>query len=200
MRDAVGVYVRAAENQHAVEICPLQQRHKQIEFLLCGYGINCVRNRFRRRTADADFDQLGIAQDPGGQTFDLRWERGGEEQGLAVRRNLFNDAAHVRQEPHVEHAIDFIEDEKLYLLQSHRALFEQIEQSSRRGDEHIDTAFEFLALFSISHAAMHQGDAEICKAAIITKCSFDLRSKFTRWLEHETSKRAVLRQSCKNRK
>src|SRR5256885_13587353 len=194
MRDAVGVYFRAAENQHAIEICPLEQRHKQIEFLLCSHGIDCMRNRFRRRTADTDFDQNWIAQNPGGQAFDLRWQRGREKQSLAVPRNLFNDAAHVWQEPHVEHAIDFIEDEKLNLLQSHRALFEQVEQSPRRGDEYIDTAFELLALFSISNAAMHQGDAQICKATIITKCGFDLRSKFTRRLQHETSKPAMLRQ------
>src|SRR6266567_6900684 len=194
MRDAVGVYFRAAENQYAIEICPLQEGHKQIEFLLCSHGIDRVSNRFRRRTPDADFDQNWIAQNPGGQAFNLRWQRGREEQGLTVGRNLFDDAAHVRQKSHVEHAIDFIEDEKLNLLQSHRPLFEQVEQSPRGGDEYIDAAFELLALFSISNAAMHQGDGQICKPAIITKCGFDLRCKFTRRLEHETSKRAMLRQ------
>ncbi len=54
---------------------------------------------------------------------------------LPVGRNLFDDGADVRHESHVEHAIDFIEDENVYVAKMHRLLFEMVEQTSRsRGD------------------------------------------------------------------
>ena len=70
----------------------------KIELLLGRDRINRVRDCFGRRAAHADFDQLGIAQNPGGQPFDLRRQRRGEKQRLPVGRNLFNDAPDIGQE------------------------------------------------------------------------------------------------------
>ena len=56
MGDAIGVHFCPAKNQDAVEICSLQKRHEQIEFLFGGYRINCVGDSFRRRPARADFN------------------------------------------------------------------------------------------------------------------------------------------------
>ena len=86
-----------------------------------------MRDRFCRRAAHANFYNLGIAQNPGRQPFDLWRQRRGEEQRLSILRNLFNNTAHIGQKTHVEHAIDFIEDQHLHLAQIHRALFEQVE-------------------------------------------------------------------------
>ena len=89
--------------------------------------------------------------------------------------------------------INLIENEDANLAQVHRALLEQIEQSARRGDENIDTTFQFLALFAVTHASMHESRAQISKASIIAKGGLDLRGKFARRLDHQTSKRAMIR-------
>ena len=51
MRNAIGVYFCATKDQYAIEICSLEERHQQIEFLFSGHRINRVRNRFGWRTA-----------------------------------------------------------------------------------------------------------------------------------------------------
>src|SRR2546426_1071146 len=83
----------------------------------------------------------------------------------------------VRQKTHIKHAINLIENEDVDLAQVHRALLEQIKQSTRRGDENIDTAFQFLALFAITHASMDESRAQISKASIIAKGGLNLRGK-----------------------
>ena len=116
VRDAISVHFGSAKNQYAVEICSLQQRHEEIEFLFRCHGIDCVSDGFRRRTAHADFHQRRIAQYPCGQAFDLRWQCRREQQGLPVRWNFLNDAAHVRQKTHIEHPVHFIQHENFYRL------------------------------------------------------------------------------------
>ncbi len=82
---------------------------------------------FRRRTAHADFHQLGFAQHPGGQPLDLWRQCRRKKQRLPISRNFFDDPAHVRQKSHVEHAIHFIEHENLDVAEMHCALLEMIE-------------------------------------------------------------------------
>src|SRR5206468_3646597 len=133
-----------------------------------------------------------MAKHPRREPLDL-WRQGCREQKrLPIRRNFFDNAAHVRQKTHVQHAIDFIEHKNFYILQRHRALLEQIEQSSRSGHENINPALEFLALLSVTDAAMDQRDSQIGEATIIAKCSLHLRGQLACGLEHETSERAVL--------
>ena len=110
---------------------------------------------------------------------------------MPVRRDFFDNPAHIGQKTHVEHPIHFVEHQKFHFSQRHGALLEQIEQASGSGYENIDTALEFLALFSVTDAAVHQRDAQIGKAPIIAERCFDLRGQFPRRLEHETSERAV---------
>src|SRR6266542_4646067 len=155
-----------------------------------------MSDRFRGRTPNADFYELRIAQYPSGETFDLWWQRRGKEQSLPVRRYFFDNAAHVRQKTHVEHAIHFVEHQNFYFLQRHGALFEQIEQSSRSGHENVNAALQFLALFPVTHAPMHQRDSQIREPPIIAKRRLNLRGQFPRGLQHQASEPAVL---CKQR-
>jgi hypothetical protein len=133
-----------------------------------------VRNRFRRRPAYTNFHELRVVQHPGRQTFDLGRQGRREQKRLPIRRDFFYNPTHVRQKTHVEHAIHFVEHQKFHFLQRHRALLEQIEQSSGGGYENIDTALEFIALFSVTDAAVHQRDSQISEAAIIAERGFDL--------------------------
>src|SRR5438874_1701106 len=50
-------------------------------------------------------------------------------------------------------------------------LFEMVEQAAGGGDDNIDTAFQVVALFSITNAAMHDGRAQIGEATRQMKMS-----------------------------
>src|SRR6266404_4297966 len=84
------------------------------------------------------------------------------------------------------------------LFEAHRALLQQIKQTSRRGDENVDAAFEFFALLPVTDTPVHERDPQISEAAIITKCRLNLRGQFTRRLEHETTEAPVLCQQRQN--
>ena len=114
-------------------------------------------------------------------------------------RNFFDDSAHVGQETHVEHAIDFIEHENADVAEIQRALFQMIEQASGRRDDDVDSARGFFRLLAVTDAAVHDRYAKIGKASVIAKCGFDLGGEFARRLENETAKIAVLGEQRQNR-
>ena len=135
-----------------------------------------------------------LAQDPRGQALDFRRQRGGKKQRLPVGGDLFDDPAHVRQKPHVEHPIDFIEHEDVHLAQIHRALLEQIEQpAGSRGDD-VHPASGFFPLLAVADSAVHDRDAQIGEAAVIAKSGFDLGGQLARRLEHEATEIPMFRE------
>ena len=185
---------RSAEDQGAVEIGALEQGHEQIEFLLGRDRINGVRHGFGRRTAGADLDHFGLTQNPRRQALDFRRQGGGKKQGLPVGGNLFDDPAHVREKPHVEHSIDFIEHEDAHVSEIHRTLLEQIQQpAGRRGDD-VHSASGFFALLAIPDSAVHHRDAQVGETAVVAKSGFDLGGQLSRRLEHEAPEISMLRQ------
>ncbi len=49
---------------------------------------------------------------------------------------------HVGDEAHVEHAVGFVEDQRLDLAEVDALLLDVVEQAARRGDQHLDAALE----------------------------------------------------------
>ena len=81
--------------------------------------------------------------------------------------HFFDDAAHVGHEAHVEHAVGFIEDEVLDGAERDRALFHEIEQSARRGDQHVGAGLELRFLAAIADAAVNNGGPQVAKARVV---------------------------------
>jgi hypothetical protein len=80
-----------------------------------------------------------------------------------------------------------------------RALLEVIEQSTRRRNQNIDTFFQILPLFAVTHAAVHNRYTQASKPTVIAKRGFYLCGEFARWLEHEATKLSVMTQHRQNR-
>ena len=81
-----------------------------------------------------------IAQHLSGELPNRRRHRGAEEHRLAFRRQMAEYAPDVRQEPHVEHAIGFVENQTLQPGELRVRRPKMIEQPSRRRDEDVDAA------------------------------------------------------------
>ena len=178
--------------KHAVKIRPLEQRHEQIELLLGRHRINRVRDGLGRRTPHSDFDCFRIAQNPGGEPFDLWRQSGREQKRLPIPRNFFDDSTHVGQKTHVEHAIDFIEHKNLNIAEVQSSLFQMIEQPSRCSDHHIDPALEIFLLFSVADTTMYDRYLKFSKTPVVAKCGLDLRRELARRFQHETAKVSVM--------
>ena len=112
---------------------------------------------------------------------------------------MLHDAAHIRQESHVEHAIDFVEDQNFDISKMHCALLKVIEQPARRRDQDINAAFQVLTLLAIADTTVHDRRAQVGETSIIAKGRFDLRGQLPGWFKNKTAKFSVMTKECKNR-
>ena len=65
-----------------------------------------------------------------------------EEQRLARCRQQRDDPLDIGDEPHVEHAVGFVDHQDLDIVQQDLAALEQVEQAARRGDQHVDALLQ----------------------------------------------------------
>ena len=70
-----------------------------------------------------------------------------------LRRKVLQDPADVRQEPHVEHPVRFVEDEDLEPLELRVGEAEVVEQTAGRRDEDVDAGAEGVLLRAHADAA-----------------------------------------------
>ena len=118
------------------------------------------------RGGPGNFDAHRIVQEGFGQPRDLRRHGGREEQRLAREGHQLADALDVGDEAHVEHAVGLVDDEDLDAGQEQLAAIEEVEQASRRGDEHVGAAHDFGFLVAESDAADQEGDVQFVICAV----------------------------------
>ena len=105
------------------------------------------------------------------------------------------------RKPHVEHPVGFVENQKFHFVQTERALFQMIEQSSGRGDDDVWAGAQLVVLPSVADAAEDDCDFQIRETRVIAERGFDLRGEFSRRFENEHARSGgtVLAEFGKNR-
>ncbi len=101
-----------------------------------------------------------IAGVGGGEFAGRPLERGREEERLAIRRRLADDAADRRLEAHVEHAVGLVEDEHTDVAQADRATGDQVLEPAGGGDDDVG-ALGRLHLGAEADAAVDSGDVQV---------------------------------------
>ena len=135
-------------------------------------------HRFGRRTTHADLDGLWIVHGPGDQRLDFGGHGGAEERGDAIFRTFFKNAFHIRQEPHVEHAIGLIQHHVGDALEFGGALLHVIKQPAWSSHNNIHAVLQSLNLFAVAHAPVDDRHLMIGKPRVITDSCLHLRSQF----------------------
>jgi len=123
-------------------------------------GVEGVGDGFRG-SDPVNLDSDGVLQDVVRQVTDFFRHRGGEEQGLPLGGEMFEDAADVREETHVKHPVGFVEDEHFQTVEVDVALIEVVEQPSGAGDDEVHTRAEFVNLWVEAHTAVNGHTAEL---------------------------------------
>ncbi len=85
-----------------------------------------------------------------------REEKVGESENkphLPFRRAHGDDTPHVVLEPHVEHAVGFVENEKTNVFQIACAVTNEVKKPSGSGNENVDTLREFAELWTFRNTA-----------------------------------------------
>ena len=93
-------------------------------------------------------DIFRVRQELVRKLFDRRRHRCRKQQRLAVGRQFGADMFDVGNETHVEHAIGFVDHQQFASVQQYVAAFEQIHQSARCRDQHVDAFFQRLYLIT----------------------------------------------------
>ena len=82
-------------------------------------------------------------------------QRRREEHGLTLGVRAVEDLLDHGEESHVSHTIRLVDDGDLYVAQAHFVLIDEIQESARTCNQHVDAVAQCLALGPESHAAVH---------------------------------------------
>ena len=80
-------------------------------------------------------------------------ERGGEQQALAARSGLVEDALHAGEEPEVGHVVGLVEHGDLDVVEAHVALVHQVLEATGARDDDVHALLERTHLRTLGHAA-----------------------------------------------
>src|SRR5690606_20747499 len=109
----------------------------------------------RRCIARSDFDFNRVVEAGPGQLAYIAAEGGREQQGLPLYGQKANNAFEIRQEPHIQHAIGFVEHQDANLTQIDITLLDVIQQTAWRGNKHFATTTQGIALRPDIYPAKH---------------------------------------------
>ena len=137
-----------------------------------------------------DFDANRIVQELFGDAPDFRRHGRGEKQRLPGERNQLADALDVGNEPHIEHAVGFVDDQKLDAGEQKPPALVMVEQSAGRRDQHVDAAGELGILIVERNTADDQRDIELVIDAVSDEALFHLRRELAGRFENERARHA----------
>lgn len=115
---------------------------------------------FRGGDFGGDGDRLGVVKDSVSQFFDRGAQGSREEEGLTLSGKFGDDALDVAKESHVEHAVDFIENEVVDPGKIDISLVHVIEKAPGAGDEDVDAGFHGVDLRVFTNASIDEGLAK----------------------------------------
>jgi hypothetical protein len=193
-RQPVGTAFGGREHQGRAGRAP-QIAHQPGRLLVAAKQLRLVRDRRRRRVADAQLHQLGRAHDLQREAHDFLGHRRGEEQRLprSVGGQLRDDELHVRPEAHVQHAVRLVEHEDVEAGELGDTRAQVVHQPARRGDDDVDAGLEGLLLHVHADAAEDGGAAHRRVVPEPLDVVLDLDGEFARRREHEDAGRALAR-------
>ena len=182
---AVGAVLGAGEHQHLMpavfldqvaEHCALARFFDHDHFLVDTIGGGVARR-------DVDLDRL--VEQVRGELADILREGRREQQRLALFGHVLEHALDIVDEAHVEHAIGFVEHQRLDIRQVGMAFLKQIEQTPGCGHDDIHAFLELADLRLIADAAEDHGRANRTGLAIGAYGFVDLGGEFARRREHQ---------------
>ena len=150
-----------------------------------------MRDLFGDGIARGDLHFARIAQHFQRELLQRVLERGREQQGLALARQLAEDALDRGQEAHVEHAVGFVEHEHLDAGQIDIALVEVVDQAAGAGDEHVDAATQGVDLRVHADAAVDGGDLQALVLAVGADAVVHLHGQLARGDEDQGARPAI---------
>jgi hypothetical protein len=154
---SVGAVLRARKDERLCDVVALEQGQQQRRLEILTDRVDRLRDPDRGQRPASEIDRLRIVEHLARQHCDRRRHCRAEEERLPFSRHQPEDALDVGKEPHVEHAVGFIENEELDVVEPGVRRLEVIQQSPGRGDQHIDTGAHRVLLWRHSDTTIDRG-------------------------------------------
>ena len=139
--------------EHAAGGCLLEQVKQKAGLVRVGHGIEHVRDGLGRGD-HADLDRDRVLENLGRQVADILGHGGREEERLAARGDVLQDAANVGQEAHVAHAVRLVEHQDLHVGEIDVAAVDEVEQPAGTGNDDLGATAQGGDLGHLAHAAI----------------------------------------------
>ncbi|MNS60168.1 hypothetical protein D3C72_931490 [compost metagenome] len=168
----LGVAQHVIQQLHLVAgIVRVQQALRDVGVLFLGAG---------------HLDTLRVAHHLRGQLGNRAVQRGREQQRLAVFRQAADDGFDVFNEAHVQHAVGFVQHQRVHGVQLDATRLQVIDQAAGGGDQHVNATRQGLQLGAVGHAAHNGGGAQVSQLAAIGGRGFgDLQGQFAGRGQHQ---------------
>ena len=126
------------------------------------------------------------------QLADVAFEGGREQDRVPLVRGAVEDSSHCRHEAHVGHAVGLVDHHRRGLAQVHDPAFNEILETPRRCNEHVDAAPHPLDLGLYADTAVDRRDTTTYCLGRRAEFGGDLLGEFTRGSEDQCAREARL--------
>ena len=177
-----------AEDDGALHLLPVEEGAQRFALLARIHLHQMLRDIGRSGRRARDLDRLGIAEEAIRQFLDDGRHGGREEQRLPLRGQFGADMLNVGNEPHVEHAVRFVDHQHVAAIEQDLAPLEQVHQAAGRGDQHVDALFQRLDLIAHLDAANQQSHRKLVIFAVFLEILGHLRRQLARRLQNQAAR------------
>ena len=190
--DLVRAVLRPREDEDLTHIGILEEVFEEASLVAAAHHVDGLRDLLRRGGDGGDLDAGRSLEDRPRELRDLVGHGRGEEEGLAVGRQLRDDAPHVVDESHIEHPIRLVEHENLDMVEVDVSLLHEVEEASRSRDEDIDAASEAVRLRTLLDSTEYHRVSETRVLSVCREGFVDLDGELAGRREDETANGALV--------
>ena len=179
-RQTIGPMLGTREDQHLMPVFLEDQMLEQRRLVALLHGMDMLLDLLGRGVARAGFHGDRIIEQLVGHAANLVREGRGEQQRLPLGRQQLEQAADVVDEAHVQHAVRFVQHQRLEIREIDGLLGVQVQQATRCGGQDLDAGRQAADLRIDLHATEHHGIAQLQVTGVGSDVLVDLRGQFTR--------------------
>ena len=118
---------------------------------------------------------------------DVTVERRGEQHRLTGGVALVEQLAHLRQEPHVGHAVGFVEHDEVHVVEADEPLVDQVGETAGACHGDVDAAVERTSIARDRHTAEERLHARAVAPGELAQLAGNLRRELTGRDEHQSA-------------
>jgi len=179
------------EHQDLLPVLGAQQVQKQLGLALFVDRDDPLLDAAGRHVARADFDAQRVVEHLLGQQADRVRKGRREQQGLTLFRQGAVDITQLFGEAQVEHAVSFVEDQGLQLVELDRFLAIEVQQTARCGHQYINAFAHFHHLRVDADTAVHRVGAQRQVFGVLANAFVNLFGQFAGRHQHQCTHRVA---------